>query len=167
MNCLVQALLLFFLSDMEKRKKIWFSVPISTLIQAAEDKTEIEIAISYDKLMEQILDDNSSSRSPVVKKALQDLLSSDVDGDDEERMTYVECHFEQSFLKGLIENKEGYTSSVGWKDALFLTLDRSFYCLNIPPSNDSDDEIDLSDCFDDDDKENSNNPFLGEDIFDD
>ena len=59
---------------MEKRKTIWFSVPISTLIQAAEEKSSVEIQFSYDELMEQILNDNSSSPSISAKNIFKNFF---------------------------------------------------------------------------------------------
>jgi hypothetical protein len=52
---------------MKKRKTIWFSVAVSTLIQAAEEKLSVKIQFSYDELMEQILHDNSSNPSVSTK----------------------------------------------------------------------------------------------------
>ena len=60
--------------DIEKRTTIWFSVPISTLIQAAEEKSNVTIRFSYDELMEQWLDDSSSTSSSSVKNIVTSLF---------------------------------------------------------------------------------------------
>jgi hypothetical protein len=62
------------LIDIEKRTTIWFSVPISTLIQAAEEKSNVTIRFSYDELMEQWLDDSSSTSSSSVKNIVTSLF---------------------------------------------------------------------------------------------
>ena len=58
----------------EKRTTIWFSVPISTRIQAAEEKSNVTIRFSYDELMEQWLDDSSSTSSSSVKNIVTSLF---------------------------------------------------------------------------------------------
>lgn len=126
---------------MEKRKTVWFSVPISTLIQAAEEKSSVKIQFSHDELMEQILDDNYASHSISTEKIFKDLFSRD-NNDEEERLTAIKCCFEQSFLKELVENKNGYTTSVSWKDALSLALDQNYWYLNIPADIQDEDEED-------------------------
>ncbi len=123
---------------MEKRKTIWFSVPISTLVQSAEEKASVEIHFSYDELMEQILDENSYN--PLVSSAniLQDFLS--IGKVKQESLTSIKCRFKQSLLKELVEHKNGYNTSVSWKDALFLALDSSNWVLNIPSDTQDEDE---------------------------
>lgn len=127
---------------MEKRKTIWFSVPISTLIQAAEERASVKIQFSYDDLMEQMLDDNSSSPSISTKNIFKDFLGGD-DG-TQERLTAIKCRFGQSFLKELVENKNGYSTSVSWKDALSLALDQNYWCLNIPADAQEEDEEEVT-----------------------
>ena len=131
---------------MEKRKTVWFSVPVSTIIQAAEEKSDVEIQFSYDELMEQILDD-SSSRPPIsAKNIFKDLFRED--SSEQESLTAIKCCFGQSFLKELVENKNGYTTSISWKDALSLTLDQNRWCLNISAT-DEDDEVEDDEVEDD------------------
>lgn len=123
---------------MEKRKTVWFSVPISTLVQAAEEKSDVRIQFSYDELMEQILDDNSSSPSLSTKKVFNDFFGGS--DEDQERLTAIKCRFGQTFLKELVESKKGYDTSVSWKDALSLALDQNYWSLNIPSDAQEDDD---------------------------
>ena len=136
---------------MEKRKTIWFSVLISELIQAAEEKSSITIQISYDELMKQILDDSSLSTSISAKSIFGDFLGTT---NNEERSTVVQCRFEQSFLKGLLERKEGYSISVNWKTALSLALDPNYWGLNIPAKAEEEEyEDEEEDEYEDEDEE--------------
>jgi hypothetical protein len=127
---------------MEKRKTIWFSVPISTLIQAAEEHSSIKIQFSHDELMEQILDDNSSDSFLSTKNIFDFMGKAD---SQQERLTVIKCRFGQSFLKELIEKKKGYTSSLSWKDALLLALDKTHWSLNIPANSRDEEEEEEND----------------------
>ncbi|AFY65910.1 hypothetical protein [Geitlerinema sp. PCC 7407] len=120
---------------MEKRKTICFSVPVSTLIHAAEEKLNVKIQFSYAELMEKILDDNSSIPLISTNKIFEDFFGGE---DKKERLTVIKCCFEQKFLKELVENKQDYTTFVGWKDALSLALDSDYWCLNIPATSQED-----------------------------
>lgn len=126
---------------MEKRKIIWLYVPISTLIKAAENKSNVPIHLSYDELMDQILDDSSSTSSSSVKNIVTSLFGGD--NNEEERMTAIKCRFSQSLLRQLVESKNGYNDSITWKDALLLALDKNFYSLDIPASSEEEDEEDI------------------------
>lgn len=119
---------------MEKHKTIWFSVPVSTLIQAAEEKSDIKIELSYDELMEQVLDEKISTSSIAANitanKVIENLFGQGNHPD--ESLVFIKGRFSHSVLKELIENKSGYSDSVSWKDALHLVLDHNRWSLTVP-----------------------------------
>jgi hypothetical protein len=115
---------------MEKRKTIWFYVPISTLIKAAEEKSNVKVQFSHDELMTQILDNNYSGVNISPENILKDILGGQ--RDKKEKKVAIKLNFEHNYLKKIVEESKGYSTSISWKDALYLALDNTNWCLNIP-----------------------------------
>ncbi|WP_424103347.1 hypothetical protein [Moorena producens] len=125
---------------MTKKQNFSAFISVSTLMDIVEKQTIYTVELSYDDIIEQLMNKNTYDRSLNTEELTKEFLSGKPD--DDHKLLSINLSFSQEYLKFLIDNKKSYKNIVKWKDILLLVLRPDYYSLPDPPNYSNNKNID-------------------------